>query len=490
MRSQGTDPATGASPPRFGLPLPRVALPSHHRSTPIISLRNTDQPAAKPPSGGGGAVYQDLADDPVEFVRQVLCESPYQKQEQMLRALAGSRRVSVVGCNASGKDWTAARCVLWWMHSREPAKAIVTGPTTRQVDDIVWNEMRFAHGRAADRLGGKMFRSSRYEVDGQSFALGFASNSPFNLQGFHSPNLLVVITEAHAVRAPDVNALRRLNPSRLLMTGNPFVMSGPFYDSHHAHKHLYATVQISAFDTPNLAEGVRPVEGLVTAEDIEDRKAEWGEDDPLYVGGVLGRFPDNLSDYVVPLWAARAAGKRNTQTEGPLVIACDVARYGNDHTVVMRRQGQHARIVYRKKGNDTMATANLLKDYCDEHGVQTLVVDETGLGAGVVDRLREIGLGNTRLVRFIGGSSARTKTRFANRIAEVWWMMRECYLAETLDTDDDQALIEQVSSRKWDEDERGRKRLQSKRELARSPDEADALAMTFAAERDGVRLFT
>ena len=58
------------------------------------------------------------------------------------------------------------------------------------------------------------------------------------------------------------------------------------------------------------------------------------------------------------------------------------------------------------------------------------------------------------------------------------------------DTDDDQALIEQVSSRKWDEDERGRKRLQSKRELARSPDEADALAMTFAAERDGVRLWT
>ncbi len=453
-------------------------------------MRNTDQPVAKPPSGGDGVVYEGLADDPVEFVRQVLGEAPYHKQVQMLRALAGSRRASVVGCNASGKDWTAARCVLWWMHSREPAKAIVTGPTTRQVDDIVWNEMRFAHARAADRLGGRMFRTSRYEVDEQSFALGFASNSPFNLQGFHSPNLLVVVTEAHAVRAPDMNALRRLNPARLLMTGNPFVTSGPFYDSHHAHKHLYATVQISAFDTPNLAGGVRHVEGLVTAEDIEDRKAEWGEDDPLYVGGVLGRFPDNLADYVVPLWAARAAVNRGTPPEGPVVVACDVARFGNDHTVVMRRQGQHARLVYRRKNSDTMATANLLKDYCDQHVVHVLVVDEAGLGAGVVDRLREIGLNNTRLIKFNGASIARKGTRFANKIAEVWWLMRERYMAETLDTDDNQALVEQVSSRKWDVDEKGRIRLQSKKDLPRSPDEADALAMTFAAEHDGVRLYT
>ncbi len=441
-----------------------------------------------PPAGG--IVYPRLADDPVEFVRRVLCETPYHKQEQMLRAVAASRRSSVVGCNASGKDWAAARCVLWWMHSREPAKAIVTGPTTRQVDDIVWNEMRFAHAKAADRLGGRMFRTSRYEMDDQSFALGFASNSPFNLQGFHSPNLLVVVTEAHAVDALDVNALRRLNPGRMLMTGNPFVTSGPFFDSHHSQDHLYATVRISAFDTPNLTGDGVAVEGLVTAQDIEDRKAELGEDSPLYVGGVLGRFPDNLEDYVVPLWAARAAGRRDTPPDGPLVVACDVARFGKDHTVVMTRQGQHARIVHRRRGNDTMATSNYLKDYCEQHPVTALVVDEPGIGSGVVDRLREIGLGRTRLVRFNGGASPRNGARFFNLNAEVWWRMRECYLAETLDTDDDQPLIEQVSSRGWDLDEKGRIRLQSKKTLARSPDEADALAMTFAAESGGVQIWT
>ena len=89
-----------------------------------------------------------------------------------------SRRVSVVGCNGSGKDWAAGRAVLWWLHTRTPAKAIVTGPTSRQVDEIVWNEIRSAHIAANGKLGGRMFRTSRYELDEQSFALGFATNSP------------------------------------------------------------------------------------------------------------------------------------------------------------------------------------------------------------------------------------------------------------------------------------------------------------------------
>ena len=122
-----------------------------------------------------------------------------------------------------------------------------------------------------------MFKTSRYEVDDRTFAIGFATNSPYNLQGFHSPNLLVVITEAHAVSDGDMDGLRRLNPARLLMTGNPFTSAGAFYDSHHLRRELYRTVRISAFDTPNVAEGRVAVPGMITEEDIADRKAEWGE---------------------------------------------------------------------------------------------------------------------------------------------------------------------------------------------------------------------
>lgn len=297
--------------------------------------------------------FYEKYQDPVRFVREVLGEEPYDKQEEMLRAVASSRRVSVVGCNGSGKDWTAARIVLWWMHSRYPAKAIVTGPTSRQVDEIVWNEMRYAYGKAADSLGGQMFRTSRYQVDDQSFALGFTSNSPYNIQGFHSPNLLVVVTEAHAVKQPEMDAIRRLNPACILMTGNPFVAAGEFFDSHHARQEQYATVQISAFDTPNIKQAMSDdegfwepvVPGMITMQDIEDRKEDWGEDTPMYIGSVLGEFPENLDEVMVPPWAATAAAKRKLEPEGKVIVACDVARFGHDKTVVMRRQGPVADFV-------------------------------------------------------------------------------------------------------------------------------------------------
>ncbi|MCH8186697.1 MAG: hypothetical protein IH862_11410 [Chloroflexi bacterium] len=439
--------------------------------------------SAVPPTKAG------IAQDPVAFVREVLREDPYDKQEEILRAMVGARRVSVVGCNGSGKDWAAARAVLWWMHSRTPVKAIVTGPTSRQVDDIVWNELRVAYGQASETLGGRMFRTSRYELDEQSFALGFASNSPYNLQGFHSPNLLVVLTEAHAVHEQDMNAVRRLNPSRLLMTGNPFVNSGAFYDSHHSRRELYTTVQISAFDTPNLKAGGIVVPGMVTAQDIADRKDEWGEESALYIGSVLGKFPDNLDDSVVPLWAATEAATREMEPDGPLVVACDVARFGHDKTVVMSRQGPVARIVWRVRGRDTMKIAGFLSSYCQEHAVETLVVDDTGVGGGVVDRLRELRPGKTRVLPFIAGQKAESTDHFANRIAEVWWAMRNRFLARQLDTDNDDALIGQLSSRRYSHISDGRIRLESKQRMYRSPDEADALAMTFAATRGGVKIW-
>ncbi len=128
-------------------------------------------------AGDERPVELEAAKDPVRFVRDVLGEQPYDKQETVLKAVVRRRRVSVVGCNGSGKDWAAARVVLWWMHSRSPAKAIVTGPTTRQVDDIVWREIKYAYSGASGKLPGRMFRRSRYELDDESFALGFATDS-------------------------------------------------------------------------------------------------------------------------------------------------------------------------------------------------------------------------------------------------------------------------------------------------------------------------
>ena len=89
-------------------------------------------------------------------------------------------------------------------------------------------------------------------------------------------------------------------------------------------------------------------------------------------------------------------------------------------------------------------------------------------------------MGNTRLVAFNGGAAARDKAKHVNAIAEGWWKMREWFMDGEGEIEDDGALIGQVSSRGYSIQSDRRIKLQPKEELPKSPDEADALAMTFA----------
>ena len=393
-----------------------------------------------------------------------------------------------MGCNGSGKDWLAARMALWWVTAHYPAKVVITGPTYRQVDDVIFNELRAAYRAAPALLGGRLFESPRWELDETTFIVGFSTDRPWNLQGFHSPHLMVIVTEAHAMDEDSINALYRLNPDTLLMLGNPFATTGPFHASHHENRENWSTYSISAFETPNLIEGRTILPGMVTAEDVADRAAEWGVDSPMYIGAVLGEFPGELDDALLPLWLARESMAREVEAEGEVVIGCDVARFGKDKTVMALRQGDAAQIIHKAQGKDLMAIAGWLGRYCDDHKVDTLVVDDTGLGGGVTDRLREVGLGSTKLVAFKGGEKARQEKRFANKVTESWWSLREWVMAGGK-LPDDPALVGQLTSRGYKIQSDKRLMLESKDKMSKSPDEADALAMTFVGRRGELKLW-
>jgi phage terminase large subunit len=400
----------------------------------------------------------------------------YDKQISIMEAVRDHVRVSVVGCNGSGKDWTAGRIVLWWMCTKYPAKVVVTGPTHRQVADIVWNEIRNAHRNSLVPFLGRMFETPRYALNEEHFAVGFSTGDEFHLQGFHSPNLLVVVTEAHAVRQEDIDALRRLNPHRFLMTGNAFATTGEFYDSHHSKRELYETISISASETPNVISGKEVVKGMITEIDIENRKEEWGEDSPMYKGSVLSEFPDDLEDVVIPLSAVRESLTREVVPEGDITVACDVARFGADKTVVAKCQGNHAEFIWKTQGKDLMHIAGWLGRYCEDNQVDNLVIDDTGLGGGVTDRLRELGINGTDIIAFKGGENALASDRFGNKVTESWWVMRD-WILDGGKVPDDDALIGQISSRGYSIQSDRKIVLEKKVKMSKSPDEADALAM-------------
>jgi len=161
-----------------------------------------------------------------------------------------------------------------------------------------------------------------------------------------------------------------------------------------------------------------------------------------------------------------------------VVVACDIARYGKDKTVAVKRQGDTSEIIYSVQGKDLMTVAGWLGRYCLDNSVDRLVVDDTGLGGGVTDRLQEVGMGSTDLVPFKAGTKASQDDRFGNAITESWWRMRE-WVFDNGQLPDNKDLLSQVSSRRYNIQSDRRLMLEPKEKMHKSPDEGDAMAMTF-----------
>ena len=439
-----------------------------------------------------GVRYPQYKDDPAGFVEDVLgaAGKPYSKQRDMLNAVAASRRVSVVGANGSGKGWALARLILWWVETRPQAKVVVLSSTQRQVREVLWQELAAVCDAAGDALSGKLTKG-RYFISPDRFAIGFATNNPDNIHGFHSPELLLIVDEAHAVRESHFDAALRLNAAKTLLAGNAFSTSGTFYESHHARRHHYHHMRISAYDTPNFTGEEPAAPGLINADDIADKALHWGEDHPKFIAAVYAQFPDALEDSLVGRAAVEDAMREDAPTgEGapaaeqdaqqPLYIGVDVGRFGDDKSVLCARRGQRA-VAMKSFGRvDTMRIAGETDLMARELGAESIFVDEGGIGAGVVDRLREL---NAPVHGVQFGRKAQHPTRFANQRSEMFWELRRLLNDRLIALPDDEELAAQLLSLRYDVSSSGQVQMESKRELRRkrlpSPDRADALALAF-----------
>jgi len=177
----------------------------------------------------------------------------------------------------------------------------------------------------------------------------------------------------------------------------------------------------------------------------------------------------------------RAAMNRNIEAVGQEQIGIDVARFGDDNTVMYRRVG--LKTIERRgwNGQDTQRTAKEAWDMARQDPTMLLVVDDTGVGGGVTDRLRELG---AKVIGFNAGGSPADRQKYVNAITEIWF---EFPIAEA-DIPNDAELMRQLSGRQYDY-ERGtaRKIVETKKEykkrLGRSPDDGDAILLTYADRR-------
>lgn len=327
------------------------------------------------------SISRRMLEDPAWFLRSVLGADPYPKQIEIAKALLRYPQVAVCGPNASGKDFLTARLVLLWLQLWPQAKVVIYGPTYRQVSDIIWNEVRSAFNGALIPLAGKMHDepNSGYFISPDRFAIGFSTDRPITITGFHSPHLLVILTEAHAIEQPHIDMLKMLQYESLLMTGNALSDVGEFYDAFERPESPYHTLRISPEDIPNIAQGKVVIPGLLTLEDIRRRKADWGEDSPLYRASILALFTRGTLGGLRNIEGCIHGELMAPQPGHRYIASWDHARL-MDYNWLLIGDAQTRRVVYSDRWNldDWDVSKARVRDACVKYYDAELIIDGTG----------------------------------------------------------------------------------------------------------------
>jgi hypothetical protein len=452
--------------------------------------------------------------EPDWFCEQILGDSLWSKQREILRSLADNEKIAVASCHGIGKTWLASRAVLWFLHSFSPAIVATTAPTAHQVRNLLWREIRTAHAKLPEDLqaASKCLTTELqfFKPDGSIYpdhlAWGRSTDEAAQFQGLHGPYLMAVVDEAAGVSDEIYEALDTWASGgvyRELLIGNPTHSEGKFYRAFTNPALEYVRIQVPVTSTPMWTQEDVPARVrklLVQPDRVEQWKADWGEGSPAFQSRVYAQFPEaGASEVIVPLaWCERAKAREYTPEAGAVLqVGVDVARFGDDHTCTASRAGMALVEVNTAPGDTTgpqvaaMAADAAIK-LRDTYGGEVLVVfDETGVGGGALDIARTRGDRGITYVGFNFGGAAQDSERRANAGAEAYWNLRD-FMQPDNDAADMAIICEgagvdrfvaQVSARKYEYDSKGRVKLEAKDTMKKrglpSPDEADAVAMAF-----------
>jgi len=423
------------------------------------------------------------------FVREVLGVTPDPWQAQVMAWYdAGERRISVRSGHGVGKSTTAAWIKIHHILTKLPQKTVVTAPTSSQLYDALFAEMKVWIKKLPRPLQGLLdVRNDRVTLvhaPDESFISARTSRAeqPEALQGVHSEHVLLIADEASGIPEKVFEAASGSMSGEhavTLLLGNPVRGSGFFYDTHHKLSGTWKTLRVSCLASSRVSQAY-----------IDDMAARYGEESNAYRIRVLGEFPLSDDDTVISLELVEGAVHREVEQSpfAPIVWGVDVARFGGDSNALAKRQANALLEPVRAwKGRDLMQTTGMIKAEWDACEVRDrpveILVDSIGLGSGVVDRLRELGL-PVRGVN-VSESPAMGEVYF-NLRSELWFKARQWLSARDSSLPDDENLRAGLVTPKYKFTSSGKMQVESKEDMRKrglpSPDEADALILTFASD--------
>ncbi len=426
--------------------------------------------------------------NPILFFNEVLNFYPDEWQKAAAEDIANYPKVTIRSGQGVGKTGLEAAVALWFLTCFPFARVVATAPTRQQLNDVLWAEI--SKWQSKSPLLKKLLKwtKTRIYVIGQEerwFAVARTATKPENMQGFHEENMLFIVDEASGVADDIMEAILGTlsgENNKLLLCGNPNKASGTFYDSHNIDKEMYRCHKVSSLDSQR-----------TNKENIQALIKKFGKDSNVVRVRVFGEFPIDEDDvFITSAAVSNSLATEMIEDIQTVDIGVDVARFGDDNSVIAIKVNNKILPLKVYHGNDTTQIAektvyfarqlkarygNVKKIYCK--------IDDTGVGGGVTDQIRKIQRvdGNLDWLSVIPVNFAISVNHpyYVDFATLLWGILKEKMEEKEVQIPNDSDLIGELTSRRKQFSATGKIKIEPKKEMKErglcSPDRSDAVAL-------------
>lgn len=425
-------------------------------------------------------------------------------------------RTVIKSSNGTSKSFTVTAMIAWTgsVYDVGEAISIISAPSLSQIEKVTFRYLKSFKNRAKERgfiLPGHIDEQMEWKVKGPEgnvpLAYGKKPAPGQEVAVFQGVRSEFGITYVWFDEAGGMNrgmftaaeAVLTGAKARFTGIGNPDDATGEFARIYKDKKYdgEFNRFTISSFDLPTFTgEMVYPddpemqqrmMDSLTQVSWVEHKKRIWGENDARYLSKVLGEFPKDGGNGFFPQSAIDKAHEKVIELDAsePIILGCDIARWGQDESVIAHNQGGNIRVVDTWAKCDLVDSARRIHKYAMDVGATEVRIDSTGVGGGVYDmlaRMDEFSGGNYLLVGWDNGSASPDNSQWANKRAYSHDNLRTQMMDNLIDLDyDDDVLRDELQLITYKFNNRGAIQITAKddlkSDLGGSPDRLDAVIM-------------
>lgn len=403
-------------------------------------------------------------------------------------------RLAVASGHGIGKTALVSWIVLWFISTRPNPQIVVTANTEIQLRTKTWRELSKWHDLLLNKAWfGWSATQLKFKADPSKWfatAIPWSESNPTAFQGTHERHVLIIFDEASEIS--DIiwetieGALTTAGANSTVVWcafGNPTTNVGRFRECWTKFRKRWITLNVDS-RTARMASKAQ----------IQEWLEDYGEDSDFFRVRVRGEFPRQGPTQFISAEVAERAQRRHIQLQlitpaTPKLMGVDVARQGDDESVILRRWGP--KVLPEENGRilglrvpDLMQVAAHVAVQINKWRPDNVFIDAVGMGAGVYDRLVQLGYSDIVVPCYAGNTSDVLDPITYALPRDEWWSRMKAWLPTADIPPEARQLYEDLIGPQYSYDQRMRIRLEKKEDMKKrglpSPDYADALALTFA----------